>query len=44
MAHPTFFNNEDIEQPSAGDDESLVKVRAASVNPLDLPRLRMGLR
>lgn len=43
---------EDVEQPSPGDDEVLVKVRAASVNPMDvhlmgdvyLMRLMTGLR
>jgi NADPH:quinone reductase-like Zn-dependent oxidoreductase len=44
---------EDVEKPAPGDDEILVKVRAASVNPLDwhfmrgtpyLARATMGLR
>src|SRR2546426_6890033 len=31
---------EEIEKPTAGDDEVLIKVRAASVNPLDYHLLR----
>lgn len=31
---------EDIEKPTAGDDEVLIKVRAASINPLDSHLLR----
>ena len=30
-----FFECEEIEKPAAGDSEVLIKVRAASVNPLD---------
>src|SRR5260370_3135198 len=30
----------DIEKPTAGDDEVLIKVRAASVNPFDSALLR----
>ena len=32
---PDVLKYEEIEKPSAGDDEVLVRVRAASVNPLD---------
>jgi NADPH:quinone reductase-like Zn-dependent oxidoreductase len=32
---PDVLRYEDIETPTAGDDEVLVRVRAASVNPLD---------
>jgi NADPH:quinone reductase-like Zn-dependent oxidoreductase len=32
---PDALKLEDIEKPTAGDDEVLIKVRAASVNPLD---------
>src|SRR5664280_3034775 len=32
---PDVFKYEEIEKPTAGDDEVLVRVRAASVNPLD---------
>src|SRR5829696_8643491 len=31
---------EEIEKPAAGDDEVLIKVRAAAVNPLDYHLLR----
>src|SRR5213594_3840648 len=31
---------EEIEKPTAGDDEVLIRVRAASVNPLDYHLLR----
>ena len=33
---PDVLGLEEIEKPSAGDNEVLIKVRAASVNPLDL--------
>ena len=32
---PDILQLEEIEKPTAGDDEVLIKVRAASVNPLD---------
>jgi NADPH:quinone reductase-like Zn-dependent oxidoreductase len=32
---PGALRLEDIEKPTAGDDEVLIKVRAASINPLD---------
>ena len=32
---PDFLRCEEVEKPVAGDDEVLIKVRAASVNPLD---------
>jgi len=50
---PDVLKCEEIEKPTAGDDEVLIKVRAASVNPLDwrlmrgkpyLARLVFGLR
>jgi NADPH:quinone reductase-like Zn-dependent oxidoreductase len=50
---PEVLRYEDVEKPAAGDDEIVVKVRAASVNPLDwhlmrgtpyVGRLGMGLR
>jgi NADPH:quinone reductase-like Zn-dependent oxidoreductase len=37
---PDALKLEDIEKPSAGDDEVLIKVRAASVNALDVGLLR----
>jgi NADPH:quinone reductase-like Zn-dependent oxidoreductase len=37
---PDVLTLEDVEKPSPGDDELLVKVRAASVNPLDWHRVR----
>ena len=37
---PDALKLEDIEKPSAGDDEVLLKVRAASVNALDVGLLR----
>src|SRR5215813_13879511 len=50
---PAVLKLEDVEKPTAGDDQVLVRVRAASVNPLDwhvmrgtprFARLSMGLR
>ncbi|MBZ5510775.1 MAG: NAD(P)-dependent alcohol dehydrogenase [Acidobacteriia bacterium] len=50
---PDVLKCEEIEKPTAGDDEVLIKVRAASVNPLDwhlmrgtpyIGRLMIGLR
>src|SRR6266849_9305901 len=50
---PDVLRCEDIEKPTAGDDEVLIKVRAASVNPLDwhlmggtpyIVRIKTGLR
>ena len=49
---PDVLKCEEIEKPTAGDNEVLIKVRAASVNPLDLGfmrgplfvRLMLGLR
>ena len=37
---PGALKLEDIEKPTAGDDEVLIKVRAASVNPFDSHLLR----
>ncbi len=50
---PDVLKCEEVEKPTAGDDEVLIKVRAASVNPLDwhlmrgrpyLGRILLGLR
>src|ERR1700674_4016504 len=50
---PDVLECEEIERPTPGDDEALIKVRAASVNPLDrhimrgrpfLLRIAFGLR
>ena len=50
---PDILKLEDVEKPTAGDDQVLVRVRAASVNPLDwhvmrgtprFGRIEMGLR
>ena len=50
---PAVLKLEDVEKPTAGDDQVLVRVRAASVNPLDwhvmrgtprFARFSMGLR
>jgi len=49
---PDVLKCEEVEKPTAGDDQVLIKVRAASVNPLDrmmrgkpyLIRLMTGLR
>jgi NADPH:quinone reductase-like Zn-dependent oxidoreductase len=37
---PDVLRCEDIEKPTAGDDGVLIKVRAASVNPLDWHLMR----
>ena len=37
---PRAFKLAEIEKPTAGDDEVLINVRAASVNPLDVGLLR----
>jgi NADPH:quinone reductase-like Zn-dependent oxidoreductase len=37
---PDVLRCEEIEKPSAGDDEVLIRVRAASVNPLDWRLMR----
>jgi NADPH:quinone reductase-like Zn-dependent oxidoreductase len=37
---PDLLRCEEVEKPAAGDDEVLIKVRAASVNPLDWHFLR----
>src|SRR3970282_1939301 len=37
---PDVLKYEEIEKPTAGDDEVLIKVRAASVNPLDWRLMR----
>jgi NADPH:quinone reductase-like Zn-dependent oxidoreductase len=37
---PDVLKLEDVEKPSPGDDELLIKVHAASVNPLDWHRVR----
>ena len=37
---PGALKLEDIEKPTAGDDEVLLKVRAASVNAIDVGLLR----
>ena len=37
---PDVLQLEDIEKPAAGDDQVLVRVRAASVNPLDWHYMR----
>jgi len=39
---PDVLEYVDLERPAPGDDEVLVKVRAASINPLDW-RLMRGL-
>ena len=50
---PDVLQCEEIEKPTAADDEVLIKVRAASVNPLDwhlmrgtpyIVRVKTGLR
>ena len=50
---PDVLKHEDIDKPTVGDDQVLIKVRAASVNPYDwhfmrgtpyLLRLMSGLR
>ena len=50
---PDVLRYEDVEEPTAGDDQVLIKVRAASVNPFDwhcmrgtpyVMRIRGGLR
>src|ERR1700694_5277390 len=50
---PDVLECEEIEKPTPGDDEVLIKVRAASVNPFDchfvrgkpyIFRIMMGLR
>ena len=50
---PDVLKCEEVEKPTAGDDEVLIKVRAASVNPLDwhfmrgtpyFVRVKTGLR
>ena len=33
---PDVLRIEEVEKPAAGDDEVLIKVRAAAVNPVDL--------
>jgi NADPH:quinone reductase-like Zn-dependent oxidoreductase len=37
---PDVLHHEEIEKPAAGDNEVLIKVRAASVNPLDYGSLK----
>ena len=37
---PDVLKCEEIEKPTAGDNEVLIKVRAASVNPLDWRLMR----
>lgn len=37
---PDVLRYEDIEKPVAGENEVLIRVRAASVNPLDLSSLQ----
>src|SRR3970282_2107718 len=37
---PDVLKCEEIEKPAPGDDEVLIKVRAASVNPLDWRLMR----
>ena len=37
---PDVLKCEEIEKPAAGDDEVLIRVRAASVNPLDWHLMR----
>ncbi len=39
---PDVLNCEEIEKPTAGENEVLIKVRAASVNPLDWHLMRGG--
>ena len=40
MAHPMFLNYQEVAKPTPKDDEVLIKVQVASVNPLDWRLLR----
>jgi NADPH:quinone reductase-like Zn-dependent oxidoreductase len=40
LRYPMSFDNKEIEEPTAGGDEVLIRVRAASVNPLDWHYMR----
>ena len=42
MVHPIFWRCQEIDKPVPGDDEVLIKVRAASINPLDWKLMKGG--
>src|SRR6185369_554492 len=39
---PDILRYQDIEKPTLGDDEVVIKVRAASINPLDWKLMKGG--
>ena len=41
---PDVLKCEEIEKPTPGDDEVLIRVRAASLNPLDYHLMKGGHR